>query len=114
MLSLKALQAELEQLKYYNKLNSQSSQTVTTEAKGKQNVVTRFYTRSSMGLLWVISLIIGYAHKIPFISKIITALALWYGRTTWCQMLIKIRKAFVVFNAIIGVLAVFKKQVLAI
>lgn len=47
-------------------------------------------------------------YKIPYIGKIITLLSLWYGRTTWWQILVKVRKAFVVFNALIGVYLVYK------
>jgi hypothetical protein len=62
---------------------------------------------NSMLLLYVLSGIIAYAHKIPLIGKIITLASLYYGRTTWWKILIKIRKLFIIFNAIIGVVMVF-------
>lgn len=52
--------------------------------------------------------LITYGHKLSFISKVITLLAAWYGRTTWWKLLIKVRKLFVIFNALIGVYMVFK------
>jgi len=61
---------------------------------------------NSMFLLYVLSGIIAYAHKIPFIGRIVTLASLYYGRTTIWQILVKIRKAFIVFNALIGVFMV--------
>jgi hypothetical protein len=52
--------------------------------------------------------LLSYGHKIPFISKIINLLSLWYGRTTWWKLLIKARKIFVICNAMIGVYTVLK------
>lgn len=108
MLSLKALQAELEQLKKTNQLNSSSTQTVNTTPAGSKQVVTKFYMHSHMGLLWVISFLIGWAHKIPMLSKIIAVLNIWYGKTTWWQIVTSLRKIIVVFNAIIGLMTMFK------
>jgi len=61
-----------------------------------------------MFVLWIITGVLSYAHKIPFIGRIITLLSLYYGRTTIWKILIRIRKLFVMFNAIIGVFIVFK------
>jgi hypothetical protein len=58
--------------------------------------------------LWLITGILGYARKIPIINKIVTLTSLWYGKSTWFKLLIKIRKLFVIFNALIGVYVVFK------
>ena len=58
--------------------------------------------------LYLLTGILGYAHKIPFIGRIIAILGVWYGKTTIWKILIKIRKTFIVFNAIIGVFMVFK------
>jgi len=63
---------------------------------------------NSMFLLYLISGILAYAHKIPFIGRMITLLSLWYGRTTWWKILVKLRKLFIIFNAVIGVYMVFK------
>jgi hypothetical protein len=64
--------------------------------------------KSSMFTLWLITGVLSYAHKIPYIGRIITLLSLWYGRTTWWKLLLKLRRMFVTFNAIIGVYMVFK------
>ena len=58
--------------------------------------------------LWLITGILGYASKIPIIGRIISLLTIWYGRTTWWKILVKLRKVFITFNAIIGVFVVFK------
>ena len=59
-------------------------------------------------MLWLLSTILAYAHKIPFIRNIIAMLSLYYGRTTIWKVLVKIRKLFIFFNAVIGVYMVFK------
>jgi len=59
-------------------------------------------------MLWLVTAVLSYAHKIPFIKQIISVLSLWYGRTTFWKILIKLRKAFIIFNAIIGVYMVYK------
>jgi hypothetical protein len=107
-LSLKTIKAELEAIKSSN--NSQpavSSHTITTDKSGKQSVITRF-VKGGMPLYWIISTLLTYGHKIPIISKIIKGLSLWYGRTTWWKILVQMRKVFIVLNAIIGVITVFK------
>jgi hypothetical protein len=49
-----------------------------------------------------------FAHKIPFIGRVISLLGFWYGKTTIWKILIKIRKLFIIFNAILGVIMVYK------
>lgn len=58
--------------------------------------------------MWIVTTILTYGHKIPIIGRVIKILQFWYGRTTWWKILITARKFFIVFNAIIGVLTVFK------
>jgi len=69
---------------------------------------------NSMFMLYLLSGILAYAHKIPFIGRMITLLSLWYGRTTWWKILVKLRKLFIIFNAVIGVIMVYKQLVLAL
>jgi hypothetical protein len=64
--------------------------------------------KSGMFLLWLITAVYSYAHKIPFIGKIITLASFYYGRTTIWKVLVKLRKLIVTFNAVIGVYMVFK------
>ena len=59
-------------------------------------------------MLWLFTAVLSYAHKIPYIKYIISTLSIMYGRTTIWKVLIKIRKGFIIFNAIIGVYMVFK------
>jgi len=63
---------------------------------------------NSMLVLYLISGIIAYAHKIPFLGKIIALISFYYGKTTWWKILVKIRKAFIIFNALIGIYVVIK------
>ena len=115
-ITLKSLQQELENLK------SHSSSKITKNNKSKPAILTkggighdiknsfiqRLYMKSGAFSLYLITGILGYAHKLPFIGKIIGILAAWYGKTTIWKMLVKIRKIFIVMNAIIGVFVVFK------
>jgi len=109
MLSLKSLQQELEALKSAQAKpinNHPHTDVAGHDIKG--SYINRIYMKSSLGMLWLVSAILSYAHKIPFIGRIVTLLGLWYGRTTWWRLLVYSRKIFVVFNAIIGVFVVFK------
>lgn len=86
--------------------NKNTHNTELADIKG--SYINRIYMKSSMLWLYIITIVLSYAHKLPYIGRIITLLSLWYGRTTWWKILVKIRKVFIVFNALIGVLLVFK------
>ena len=111
-LTLKALKQELEQLK--------SSKSKTTKnpimENHKSNVgqdiknsyIQNLHMRSSMLYLWLITAVIGYGSKLPYIGRIIAMMSLVWGRTTIWKILIKLRRFFVALNALIGVYIVFK------
>jgi hypothetical protein len=61
-----------------------------------------------MLMLWIVTGVLSYAQKLPYIKQIIAALSIIYGRTTIWKVLVKLRKAFIMFNAIIGVYMVYK------
>lgn len=113
-LTLKALKAELDNLK-----SSKSSKGAATKAPIeshkssvahdiKNSYIQNLHMRSSMYYLWLISWVIYFANKIPYLSRIVGFLSLIYGRTTWWKILMKVRRLFVVFNAIIGMYVVYK------
>ena len=112
-LTLKALKQELELLKS-SKAQNKVTTPMTESHKSsvahdiKNSYIQNLHMKSSMFTLWVITTILSYAHKIPFIGRIITLLSLYYGRTTIWKILIKLRKAFILFNSVIGVYLVFK------
>ena len=95
------MKLDLENLK-----KSQSSK-MAPDTNKKSRIINLF-KQSSMLHLWLISGILGYARKLPFLSKLFNILSLWYGKTTWWKLLGKLRKLFIVFNALIGVYAMFK------
>lgn len=64
--------------------------------------------KSGAFTLYLITGILGYAHKIPIVGRLITLASLWYGKTTIWKILVKLRKVFIIFNAIIGAYLVFK------
>lgn len=113
-LTLKQLQKELELLKISN--------TTTKTQKGKSNVpntnsighdikdsfIQRLYMKSGAMSLFIITGLLGYINKVPILKKLIYLASFWYGKTTIWKIISKIRKAFVVFNAMIGVYIVFK------
>src|ERR1700757_292994 len=78
----------------------------------KNSYINNLYMKSGALMLYIITGILGYAHKIPFVRKILFGLSLWYGRSTWYQIIVKIlriaRKTLVYINAAIGVYVVFK------
>ena len=111
-LSLKKLQAEIEQLKSGSNKDQQTNNLVDKNIDSNRNITNGIFRKSMipglLGLCWcMLTTIITYGHKIPFIAKIINLLSLWYGRTTWWKLLVILRKVFIVINAIIGVLSVF-------
>jgi len=73
----------------------------------KQSYFKNLHMKSSMFTLWVITAVLSYANKIPFIKQIVSMLSLYYGRTTFWKILIKLRKAFIMFNALLGVFMVY-------
>lgn len=116
-LTLKALKAELDNLKLGDKSKSDKINGTSKTSKGighdiKNSYINNLHMKSGALMLYIITGILGYAHKIPFVRKIILGLSFWYGKSTWWQILVKIlilcRKVIVYINAAIGVYVVFK------
>jgi len=108
-LTLKALKKELDQMKANPSSGSKKQDLSKIDPNIKNSYINNLNMRlreNSMLLLYILSGIIAYAHKIPFLGRIITILSLWYGKTTIWQILVKIRKGFIIFNALIGVIMV--------
>jgi hypothetical protein len=68
--------------------------------------------KSSFAALWLMSWIVFFANRIPLISKIVTLLTFYFGTgksgRTIIKIIVKLRKGFVIFNAIIGMYLVYK------
>jgi DNA polymerase type B, organellar and viral len=119
-LTLKSLKEELENLKKPKsslKVTPSTTKRILTENSNNSEVaghdikgsyINRIYMKSSMFWLYIITGVLAYAHKIPYIGRLITLVSFWYGRTTWWKLLVKIRKMFIMLNALIGVMIVFK------
>ena len=114
---LKQIQAELEKIQLSKSVKSTSKakvQPVTETHRSsvahdiKNSYIQNLHMKSSMFMLWVVSTVLSYAHKIPYIKGLITALSVMYGRTTIWKILVKVRKVFIIFNAAIGVFMVYK------
>ena len=88
-LTLKSLQDKLDKL----------------EKSSNINIEVR---KGGMPSLLLLSTILTYVNKIPLLDKVITYIGKRYAKYTWLQLLIYLRKCFIVFNAIIGVITVFK------
>lgn len=69
----------------------------------QQPPLTSTPNTSKLLSLFSFTAILAYANKIPVLSKVIKLLGIWYGKTTWWGILVKLRKLFVVINAVIGV-----------
>lgn len=109
-LTLASLKAELESLKTSKSPSKVKTSTPKSNVAQdiKNSYIQNLHMKSSMFMLWVVTAVLSYAHKIPFIKQIISVLSLWYGRTTIWKVLIKLRKMFIIFNAIIGIFMVYK------
>jgi hypothetical protein len=111
---LAKLQAEIDLIKSRKAKPQTKVQAVSETHKSsvahdiKNSYIQNLHMRSSMFMLWLATAILSYAHKIPYIKYIISALSVMYGRTTIWKVLVKLRKIFILFNAIIGVYMVFK------
>jgi len=107
-LTLKVLKQELEQLKASKSKLPVETHNSNIGGQGiKGSYIQNLHMKSSMFYLWLLSWVIFFMHKIPFIGRITTLLSLYYGRTTIWKILVKVRKVFVIFNAIIGVYMVY-------
>lgn len=116
-LILKNLQGELDKLKISKTKSLKAKSKVQPLPSGhtethkasvahdiKNSYIQNLHMKSSMFMLWLVSSVLAYAHKIPYIKHIITALSIMYGRTTIWKVLINLRKGFIMFNAVIGLL----------
>jgi len=106
-LTLKALQQELEEIKK-SKSSSKSHESNSIGHDIKDSFIQRLYMKSGAFSLFLITGLLGYANKIPIIKKLIFLSSFWFGKTTIWKVISKLRKLFVIFNAIIGVYVVFK------
>ena len=93
-LSLKSLKAQLDAL--------------TKDKKAIGDLPTPNKSRFGSLPLFIFTTILTNLDKIPGVSKLTKVMKLWYGRTTWWKILVQVRKAFIVFNALIGLYAVIK------
>jgi hypothetical protein len=116
-LTLKSLQQELERMKIESKVVKTNKNPIPTDVTNtksgighdiKDSIIQRLYMRSSSFTLFLLTGILGYAHKVPMIRKLLALLGFWYGKTTIWKLLVKIRKVFILVNAAIGVYMVFK------
>jgi small basic protein len=122
-ITLKSLQKELEQLKSVRatkgvtKISSAPAKapkgSVETHKSSvahdiKNSYIQNLHMKSSMFVLWLLSWALLFINKVPMLKYIFSFLSMYYGRTTIWQNLVKVRKIFIVFNAIIGVWMVYK------
>lgn len=101
MLTLKSLKEELDAIKYKNA--AVASHTITNDSKGNQVIKTR-WSLNPLALMTIISFILTYGAKLPYVSKIVKLLSIWYARRGWWKLLVKFRSGFLYLNAFIGVM----------
>ena len=112
MLSLKAMDErmrkmeELTEAKVRAELASDLN-ALKTLSKGAAAKRFQFSSLFSPAFM-IFSVIITNLHKIPLVGKLIKILGLWYGKSTWWQMLVIIRKIIIITNALIGFYALIK------
>jgi hypothetical protein len=110
--TLKQLQQQLEELKKSSSISPTSTHKASVAHDIKNSYIQNLHMKSSMFTLWLFSWVIFFMNKLPFIKPIITLASLYYGRTTWWKILVKIRKVFIMFNAAIGVYVVWVGRVI--
>ena len=101
MVTLKSLKEELDAIK--SKHAAVASHTITNDAKGNQTIKTR-WSVNPLALMTIISFILTYGAKLPYVSNIVKMLALWYGRRGWWKLLVRFRSGFLYLNAFIGIM----------
>jgi|SRR6267378_291410 len=102
------LLAQLEKLQQQLKTSKVPVAPVEKTNDIKHSYIQNLHMKSGMFMMWIITAVLSYGSKIPYIKQIITALSVLYGRTTIWKVLVKLRKAFIMLNALIGVYMVFK------
>jgi len=107
-LTLKSLQQELESLKVKAGVKTANTTKGAVGQDIKHSYINNLHMKGSALWLYIITGVLGYAHKIPIIGRILTLAGLWYGKTTIWKILVLFRKVFIVVNAVIGVYMVFK------
>jgi len=107
--TIKALQAEIDKIQQQLKSKTSKGKTSTETTNDiKHSYIQNLHMKSTMFMLWIFTAVLSYAHKIPYIKQLVSVLSLMYGRTTIWKILVKIRKAFILFNAAIGVYLTYK------
>jgi hypothetical protein len=90
-LTLKALKQELDLIKARSSKNGKNTVAAPPGVEShkssvahdiKNSYIQNLTMKSSMLYLWLITAVIGYAHKLPYIGRIIGFLSIVYGRTT--------------------------------
>ena len=102
---IKNLKLQKEEVLKATKPATATQKVITTKKGNKKTTTTFKFTAFPFPPIWLLTTIITYAHKIPIISRIFRRIGIWYGRTTWLKLLLKIRKWFVYLNALILILA---------
>lgn len=74
----------------------------------KNSYINNLHMKSSLMYLYIISSIIPFLNKIPYIKRLIGLIAAIYGRTTIWKIIVRIRKIFIIINSLIGIYLVFK------
>lgn len=91
---------------------SSNIQSANKECYSQKGVISNVIHSSSSNVstlfLWIITGLISYGHKLPVISSLVVELLYLriHRYSPWWKILANIRKAFVVFNAIIGILTI--------
>jgi hypothetical protein len=110
-LTLKSLQQQLNEikaLKANNPLMVRAPITPVTpvipvtSVNGENKAV-----KSSLLHFQLLSWLLIFINKIPFINRFSNALKIYYAKTTIWKILVKLRKIFIIFNAVVGVYTVF-------
>jgi len=102
-LSLKALQAQLNDIQ-----NNKNTKPVSDVKVGGSIQNFKQYLSSSFGLFYLFSWVLYFINKIPLLKYLMPILEKVIGKTSVWALLTIFRKAFISFNALIGLYLVIK------
>lgn len=105
---LKALEEAKAKAKAKTKAHILQKQDVNPKVELKDTKVGLIYRTSSFAYLYFLSLFALLFKRLPLTSRITSILYKSYGKTSFWSLLVFSRKAFIVFNALLGMYAIVK------
>ena len=95
-LTLKLLQDKLDKLEK----SVPSGSDENSNNKDSENIIVRI-RKGGAPMLFILSTILAYANRIPIINRLTGYITMKYANTSWLQLLIRLRKLFIIFKEVL-------------